>query len=95
LKQTIGGGSVFERRLKIFIAVLVLVTMGLLSRVFEVQVVAHSYWSGKAAGMLSKFQYTETTRGRILDINGNPLAIDTACTDACVDYRAIIDPPDP
>jgi penicillin-binding protein 2 len=90
----IDGGIVFERRLKIFMGVLMLVTLMLLSRVFEVQVVAHSYWSKQAAGMLTKPQITETTRGRILDVRGKPLAIDTACTDACVDYRAIIDPPD-
>ncbi len=85
----------FERRLKIFIGVLVLITLMLLSRVFEVQVVAHAYWSRQAVGMLTKPQITETTRGRILDIHGNPMALDTACTDACVDYRAVIDPPDP
>jgi penicillin-binding protein 2 len=86
---------VFERRLRIFTGVLIFATLALLSRVFEVQVVAHSYWSKQAIGMLTKPQITETTRGRILDIRGNPLAVDTACTDACVDYRAIVDPPDP
>ncbi len=84
----------FERRLKIFMGVIVLVTLVLLSRVFEVQVIAHDQWSKKAAGMLTKPLITETTRGRILDVRGKPLAVDTACTDACVDYRAIVDPPD-
>ncbi len=28
-------------------------------------------------------------------MRGRPLAVDTACTDACVDYRAVVDPPDP
>ena len=36
-----------------------------------------------------KPQYIETTRGRILDNKGQELAVDEACMDACVDYRAI------
>jgi penicillin-binding protein 2 len=31
----------------------------------------------------------ETTRGRLLDRKGHELALDEACMDACIDYRAI------
>jgi penicillin-binding protein 2 len=85
----------FERRLKIFLLVIVVISLVLIGRVFDVQVVAHSYWKGQAVGLLTRPQYTETTRGPILDLHGKVMAIDIACTDACVDYRAIIDPPNP
>jgi penicillin-binding protein 2 len=85
----------FERRLKILLTGIVALSLLLFGRVFTVQVLGHSYWSKQAVQMLTRPQLTETTRGRILDIHNNVLATDTACTDACVDYRAIIDPPDP
>ena len=85
----------FNRRLRIFVAVIFAISLMLFGRVFQVQVIAHSYWDSQAIGLLTKPQITETTRGRILDIHGTPLAVDMPCTDACVDYRAIIDPPDP
>jgi penicillin-binding protein 2 len=85
----------FERRLKIFLLFLVLATIVLLSRAVQVQVVDQSYWTQRAAGLLQNTQTTETTRGRILDLNGKVLAVDVPCTDACVDYRAILNPPNP
>ena len=84
----------FERRLKIFLAVIIAVSLLLFGRVFVVQVVGHTYWSKQAVGLLTRPQLTETTRGRILDVRGNVLAADIASTDACVDYRVIITPPD-
>jgi cell division protein FtsI/penicillin-binding protein 2 len=85
----------FERRLKVFLIVIFLIGVVLIGRLFAVQVVNHMYWSKLAAGLLTKPITTETTRGQILDFKGSVLATDIACTDACVDYRAIIDPPDP
>jgi penicillin-binding protein 2 len=67
----------------------------LVGRVFQVQVVNHHDWVKQASGVLTKTQFTETTRGRILDVHGREMAIDEACIDACVDYRAITTPPDP
>jgi penicillin-binding protein 2 len=86
---------VFERRLKIFMALVFVVAFGLLCRLFDVTVIAHAYWNGQAASLQTRPQITETTRGRIRDFTGKDLAVDTACTDACVDYRAIIPTPDP
>jgi penicillin-binding protein 2 len=85
----------FERRLKIFLLFVLLATIVLLARAMQVQVINHSYWTQRAAGLLQTTHFTETTRGRILDINGKVMAQDVPCTDACVDFRAIIDPPDP
>ena len=84
----------FERRLKIVISLIVLLSLMLFCRVFAVQVVGRSYWQSQAIGLLTKGQTTETTRGRIFDLHGKTLALDVPCTDVCVDYRAIIDPPD-
>ncbi len=89
------GEVMFERRLKIFLIVIFLMGMVLIGRLFAVQVVNHGYWTKLAAGLLTRPIITETTRGQILDIHGKPLAMDVACTDACVDYRAIMDKPDP
>lgn len=83
----------FERRLKIFLLLLLLGTMVLMGRALHVQVIQHAYWTGRASGLLQTSQATETTRGRILDFKGKELAIDVASTDVCVDYRAITDPP--
>ena len=40
-------------------------------------------------------EFIETTRGTIFDRNGVPLVDDAPCVDACVDYRAITEEPDP
>src|SRR5947207_1607904 len=85
----------FERRLKIFLLLLLLGTVVLMGRALYVQVIAHRYWTERASGLLQTSQTTETTRGRILDLTGKELAIDVASTDVCVDYRAITNPPDP
>ena len=86
----------FKRRLRIFLSLLVLAGLVLFGRAFSLQVLGRAEWA-KAEVRLSTRppEVTQTTRGRILDVHGTPLAIDTACTDACVDYRAIVDPPDP
>ena len=85
----------FERRLKIFLGVLVLLSAVLLSRAIVIQVGRHDYWTKRAAGLLETRDTTETTRGRILDRDGVVMAQDQPCTDAAVDYRAITSPPDP
>lgn len=84
----------FERRLKIFLGCLFLVTIVLLLRAGQVQVIEHAEWQKEAAKAMTRPRHVETSRGRILDFAGRPIAVDEACTDACVDYRAISDPPD-
>src|SRR5688572_16873795 len=79
----------FERRLKICLGILLGVMSILLVRAFHLQVISRSHWLAEAENFKKKAQYLETTRGRIVDMKGAELAIDAACMDACVDYRAI------
>jgi penicillin-binding protein 2 len=84
----------FERRLKLFLAFLCFVTLVLVVRALQVQVVQRDRWRKAAAETMKRSQLIETVRGRILDRHGNVIARDEAGVDACVDYRALTDPPD-
>ena len=79
----------FEHRRRIFLLVLLCVMSALLVRAFHLQVITKSQWQRDAEDFNKRAVYTETTRGRIVDHNGTELAVDQACMDACVDYRAI------
>jgi penicillin-binding protein 2 len=79
----------FERRLKIFLGILLAVITVLLLRAIHLQVFTKRDWLKEAEDFNKKPAYVETTRGRILDHNGCEIAVDEACMDACVDYRAI------
>jgi cell division protein FtsI/penicillin-binding protein 2 len=79
----------FERRLKLFLGILLGVMCVLLLRAFHLQVLTKNAWRQEAEDFNKREIYTETTRGRILDHNGVELAVDEGCMDACVDYRAI------
>ena len=79
----------FERRLKIFLGILLGVMGLLLVRAFHLQVVTRSEWAQAAEDFKKRPVLVETTRGRLLDRKGQPIALDEACMDACVDYRAI------
>src|SRR5918999_435193 len=83
----------FERRLKIFLALLCAVTVVLTLRAGQVQVVQAEKWQKAAAETMKRSQLVDTTRGAILDVKGRVLARDEACVNACVDYRAIVEPP--
>ena len=86
----------FERRLKILLSVLLLAGLLLFGRAFTLQVLGRATWAKAELRLATRPpELTATTRGRILDVHGTPLAVDTACTDASVDYRAIVDPPEP
>lgn len=80
----------FERRLKIFLGILLAFALLLILRAAQVQVVARDYWRQKAQEAVKRVQLLETTRGRILDYRGREIAVDAASIDACVDYRAIV-----
>lgn len=79
----------FERRLKISLGILLSMMSILLLRAVHLQVITKAQWVQAAEDFKKKETYIETTRGRILDWKGHELAIDEACMDACVDYRAI------
>src|SRR4051812_17451557 len=86
--------TMFERRLKIVLALLFISTTVLVLRAAQLQIVNRSHWTEAAAEALKREQPIETTRGTIYDVKKVPIAQDVACIDACVDYRAITDPPD-
>src|SRR4051812_10184965 len=79
----------FERRLKIFLGIVLTFTAVLLLRAVHLQVFTKSQWVHEAEEFNKKEALLETTRGRILDHVGREIAVDEACMDACVDYRAI------
>ncbi len=79
----------FERRLKVFLGILLCFITVLLLRAVHLQLFTKSNWLREAEDFNKKPAYVETTRGRILDHNNLEIAVDEACMDACVDYRAI------
>ncbi|MEL7238025.1 MAG: hypothetical protein AAGK78_04120, partial [Planctomycetota bacterium] len=88
------GGSMFERRSRVMLTALVLITGGLLLRVAQLQISQASVWQTVAAEAMKRTSLTDTTRGSIVDRKGRILAEDIACRDAAVDYRLIKLPPD-
>ncbi len=85
----------FERRLKVLLIVLLIASAGLAIRAAQIQIFQHDHWRTQAAELMKRDEFIETARGAILDRNGRQLAVDAPCTDACVDYRAITEEPDP
>lgn len=84
----------FERRLKIFLGCLCAVAFVIAVRAAQVQVVDHDQWIKAAAETMRRAVPVDTVRGSLLDVRGRVIARDEACVDACVDYRALTDPPD-
>jgi penicillin-binding protein 2 len=85
----------FQRRLRIILVLLIMVTAVLVARAFQVQILQRADWQASAADMMKRTDFIETTRGNIVDFKNRVLALDEPCTDACVDYRVITDDPDP
>lgn len=85
----------FERRLKMVLAVLALMTLGLILRAGQVQILQHDQWAAGAAETMKRSTLLDTIRGSIRDRAGRVIASDTPCVDVCVDYRAMTDPPEP
>src|SRR5687768_7275295 len=79
----------FDRRLKIFLAILLAFTLVLIARAFHVQVIERHEWTREAERYMRGAVNLETTRGKILDYRGREVAVEVASIDACVDYRAI------
>ena len=79
----------FERRLKIFLGILIGVTIILLFRAAHLQLANGDYWRMQASQTLHRHTLVEPIRGKIVDYRDRTLAEDVACIDAAVDYRAI------
>lgn len=84
----------FERRLKILLMILFLITGVIALRAAHITIIQHDHWTAQAAEAMKRSTYIEPTRGRILDYKGEELAVDLPCTDVAVDYRAIVAEPD-
>src|SRR4051812_22685572 len=84
----------FERRLKIVLFSVVILTMLLVLRALQLQVVQGNDWRAEASDSLKKVEWVETVRGTIRDVRGRELAVDRPSLDVCVDYRAIGREPD-
>lgn len=80
----------FERRLKIFLLLLLLLGALVAARAAQVQIWEHRQWQNEAAASVVPPEYLQTTRGRILDCKGRVIAEDAPCSDVCVAYPAIL-----
>src|SRR4051812_36340780 len=79
----------FERRLKIFLGILIGITGILLLRSAHLQLANGEYWRKQASETLRRRTLIDPVRGNIVDFHDNLLATDVACIDAAVDFRAI------
>lgn len=84
----------FERRLKVFLLLLFAMTGVLALRAADVQIVQRDQWAAEALKQMTWEKGIPTVRGKILDATGREVAFDRPCMDACVDFRALTDPPD-
>src|SRR5256885_11623614 len=80
----------FERRLKIFLAIICALAAVMLVRAVQLQVAQKTHWQQRADESLNRPALVETPRGKIFDRKGRKIAYDEACIDAAVDYRAIV-----
>ena len=76
----------FEKRVAVVLAVVVLAAAGLLARAAQVQIGQTQQWQTLAAEAMRRSELTEAPRGRILDRRGRVLAQDVPCNDAAVAY---------
>ncbi len=84
----------FERRLKVLLALLLVACAALAMRATQIQVFQHDQWRKEAAELMKRGEFIETTRGTIFDRNNIPLVDAAPCVDASVDWRNITDDPD-
>lgn len=80
----------FERRLKIFLSIVLALAVVLLVRAGQLQLVQADQYKEKANRALTQSTLIEAQRGPITDVKGKLLASDSPSIDAAVDYRAII-----
>jgi len=83
----------YKRRLKIFIAVVVLVFAGIVMRLGYLQVIKGDAYRLQYEEMLRNIESLPALRGRVLDRNGYILAIDEPCYSLYLDYRLLTSDP--
>ena len=82
----------FERRLKIFLGLVLLMTAVIIVRLIEVQLLKGQQYRERATSLLTWSELLPTVRGEIIDRRGKILATDCACYDFCLDYRMLKGP---
>lgn len=83
----------YKRRIKIFLAIMAVVFLGLAVRLWHLQIVQGDDYRRQAEDLLRTTKSLPATRGRILDRRGRLLAVDEACYDFCLDYRFLTNDP--
>jgi len=79
----------YKNRLKIFIAVVILMFLGVVLRLGYLQIVKGDDYRLKYEEMLRNVESLPAMRGRILDRNGYILAYDEPCYSLYLDYRLL------
>jgi len=83
----------YERRIKVFIAIMCISLAGIVARLGYLQLVKGEQYRQGAKDLLQFTELLPAVRGRILDRNGRVLAFDRPCFDLCLDYRFMDDDP--
>ncbi len=83
----------YNRRLITFLILVLLGLLVALGRLVQLQLVQGETYAQTIEQSLRHRRLLGTTRGAILDRGGQKLAVDEACYDFCVDYRALVREP--
>lgn len=83
----------YKQRIKIFLALIGLVLLGLIGKLVDLQVIQGKSYRRQFDQNLTTTELLPTIRGKILDRYGKVLAEDRQCYDFCLDYRFIIQEP--
>lgn len=81
--------SMFHRRLLLLLVMVIVGMFALVGQLYRLTVVQGAQHLGEAESALVDSELLPTYRGRIVDRNGEVLALDRPCFDILVDYRLI------
>lgn len=84
--------GLFERRITLLIATLLVSLLGLVIRLIDVQAINASDYTGRVANELYRTTISLAPRGEITDINGIAFARSISAINVVVDQTMIVDP---
>ncbi len=84
----------YERRIKIFMLVILLGGLVLAARLVDLQIVNGREYRRRAEEYLQYTELTRAQRGQIMDRRGRILAVDRPCFDLCLDFGLLDGDPD-
>ncbi len=82
----------YERRLKVFLALMALGVAAVLFRLIDLQLVRGDVYRRRAEERITWVQLLPTVRGRIVDRHGRVLAVDQPCYEFCLPFRMLRGP---